>query len=281
MNEVRQAQRDGGRSLTGKTHLSESTQLASQAAQAASTLIAELQRNPDPIVSHEVLSTTFERFEEMCRRRKVRLPAELRPAIYRLLAVELVINSDILAIEPEKIASATLYNGTLDRIPQEFPEFSDFPGILRAAATGYPTDPAGFLEFAREAIARLSADEQFADFRDTPGMFRQAVRLNPKDPEGALIRFREQVSQLASDDRFVEFRDTPHIFREAASRNPADPAQFLVRVQGTVAQLAADERFSQFRNSPHIFQDAAIRSPNDPEGYLNRVLSPLHRLARD
>lgn len=173
--EVRRVQRESGRKLTGRAHLSDETLGAFFDAWDDSRLLAELRSPPDVVVPHDVQGTLFERFEELCRRRRIAVPDDLRPAVYRLLALELAVNGQLLGDTSESLASATLYNGVLDALRDQFPEFADTPGLLREAAQGYPSDPATFLADTRDSIARLEADERFAQFRETPGVFRQAA----------------------------------------------------------------------------------------------------------
>ncbi|MGL5098147.1 MAG: hypothetical protein ACRDD1_21380, partial [Planctomycetia bacterium] len=265
MAEVRDTQRRSGRNLTGRTYLSEQTQTDSREARRQSALLAELARPPHAVVPPDLQQDAFERFEEMCRRRKIAFPADLRPPVYRLLAVEIAANSDLLETDPGRIAAATLYNGFLGGLNEQFPEFQDTPGIIRHAVGGYPSDPAGFLRRARETVARLESDERFADFRDTPGLFRQAAVNVPSDPEGYLDRVRAAEARLAADGRFAAFRETPSVFRNAAVRQPSDPEAFLLRVQAIIARLQADERFAEFRDAPHLFLDTALRNPTAPE----------------
>jgi hypothetical protein len=53
----------------------------------------------------------------------------------------LAINSQLLDADPERLPSATIYNGSLDRLPEAYPQFRDMPGIFRNAAASYPSDP--------------------------------------------------------------------------------------------------------------------------------------------
>lgn len=96
MSEARQVQRESGRTLSGNSYLSEGTQVEANRTRAHSGLLAELARSPEVSVPRNVQQLTFERFEEMCRRRKFHIPQELRAIVYRLLALELVVNCSVL-----------------------------------------------------------------------------------------------------------------------------------------------------------------------------------------
>jgi hypothetical protein len=244
MSEVRQVQRESDRPLRGKTFLSDGIQSESKRTRDHSGLLAELARSSEGYVPPNVQQLAFERFEEMCRRRKLSIPKELRPPIYRLLALELVVNSSVLQAEPEQIASATLYNGSLDEMVSRFADFRDTPWIFRHVAVNNPSDPEGFLTGVLETITRLSADERFADFRDTPGIFQRAAVHNSSDPEGFLTGVLETITRLSADERFADFRDTPGIFRQAAVNNPSDPESYLA--DQLRARHAAGRRTEQF-----------------------------------
>jgi hypothetical protein len=173
--------------------------------------------------------------------RKIVLLSDLRPAVYRLLGIELAINSQILEDSPEHLAPATVYNGSLDRLQELYPEFRDAPYIFRLAANNYPSDPKGFLQDVREAILRLEQDERFAEFRDTPGVFREAAIKNLPDPEGYLQRLQQPLSRLEQDERFAAFRKTPGVFRKAAIGYSSAPEQHLLKLLATGTQEAPNE----------------------------------------
>lgn len=221
-------------------------------------------------MSADVQGVLFERFEEMCRRRDVSIPGELRPAVYRLLALEAAVNASVFEAEPRHVASATVLHGSLGYLAERFPEYA---GLLRKTLRHSPTDPEGVLTRTREIEARLAEDERFADFRDTPFVFRVVAIGNPTDPEDYLLRARAAVDRLAADERFADFRDTPGLFRQAAVRNTSDPEGYLTRVRTTTARLAADDRFAHLRGTPHLFGKAAANYPSDPEGFLAKELA--------
>jgi hypothetical protein len=58
-----------------------------------SSLLDRLARPPEAVVPPTVQQQAFKAFEKMCRRRRVTLPPDLRLAGYRLLGIELAINS--------------------------------------------------------------------------------------------------------------------------------------------------------------------------------------------
>jgi hypothetical protein len=145
-----------------------------------------------------VQQQAFKAFEEMCRRRRVTLPPDLRLAGYCLLGIELAINSQVLEVAPAQVASATVYHNSLDRLPEAFPEFRDTPNVFRRAAAGYPSDPEGFRQGVQQAVSRLAQDERFAGLRDAPGVFRKAGVGYPSDPEGFLLA-RSDIPALRRD----------------------------------------------------------------------------------
>jgi hypothetical protein len=281
MSTTRETQRHCGRTLSGRTRLSDETLDVSAQARQSSSLLDQLARPPAPVVPSAVQQKVFEAFEEMCRRRKVVLLSDLRPAVYRLLGIELAINSQILEDSPEHLAPATVYNGSMDQLQELYPEFRDAPYIFRLAAISYPSDPAGFLQDVREAIARLEQDERFTAFRKAPGIFREAAIKNLPDPESALLRLQATVSRLEQDERFAAFRDTPGVFRHVAHKNASDPEGALLRLQAILSRLEQDERFAAFRDTPGVFREAAIKYPSDPEGFLLGVQHAVSRLEQD
>ncbi|MGL4465717.1 MAG: hypothetical protein ACRC1K_26500 [Planctomycetia bacterium] len=172
-------------------------------------MLAELGSPDDPAVPQAVQGVIFERFEEMCRRRRLRLPDDLRPAVYRLLAAELAVNAYVFDSDPTYVASATVLHGSLNHLPERFPEFAESPGVFRQAFRHSPSDPEGVLARTRDIEAQLAADDRFADFRDTPFVFRVVAIGNRTDPERYLLRIRSVIDRLTADDRFAELRDTP------------------------------------------------------------------------
>lgn len=239
---------------------------------AASDLLTELSRLPEAVVPDSVMQQLFESFEELCRRRRRPIPAALRRPIYKLLAIEVAVNADVLSVLPEKVAPATLYNGVLNDLVERFQEFADTPGIWREALN-YPSNPFGFLEKARRAIEQLERDERFVVFRDTPAIFKLAAIYRPGNPAAFLIRARRTIAELEEDKRFEDFRDTPAIFRLAALSHPSDPAGFVTNVKKQIGELERDERFAEFRETPAIFREAAMNHPGDPGSFLLRELA--------
>ncbi len=273
MSTVREIQRESGRDLHGMRRLSEATVAASAQARQASDLLAHLSKPPEAVVPASTQQQVFDSFEEMCRRRQVTLPTELRPLVYHLLGIELAANSHALAAKPEQVAPATVYNGALDHLPEAYPDFRDMPGIFLEAVVGYPSDPEGFLHRVQDTESRLEQAERFAEFRNTPGIFRRAALYYLSDPESFLRQVQETVARLERDERFADFRGTPFVFRRAAVGYPSDPEKFLLRVRKAVTRLKHDKRFSRFRYRPGVFLQAAINHPSDPESHLLKLLA--------
>ena len=86
------------------------------------------------------------------------LPHDLRAAVYRLLGIEVAINSQVLQASPEQIASTTVYNGSLDCLPALYPDLCDTPSVFCRAAVSYPSDPEGFLQGVQNSVSRLKQD---------------------------------------------------------------------------------------------------------------------------
>jgi hypothetical protein len=133
-------------------------------------------------------NTICARFEELCRRLEINIPASLRPEIYKLLSAELFSNAALFHSPPGKILSTTVYNGPLNQLftNEEFACFADAPGIFKRAATSSPSNPEAFLRGVIQSIERLSTNEEFACFADTPGIFKHAAAGSPSNPEAFL-----------------------------------------------------------------------------------------------
>ena len=277
MDEARRAQSESGVSMRGRPQLKDAQRFAIRATATSCAIVAApLHAEPKTKIG------LLERFEEMCRRRHIEVPADMRPAILEAMLTELSINRQALTGSESKLVPVTAYCGAIGpKLSTEFPEFRDTPGIFRRAAVHNPSDPRGFLRGMQQSIAALAADDKFAEFRDTPGIFRQAAMQNPSDPRGFLRGMQQSIAALAADDEFAEFRDTPSIFRQVAFSNPRDPRSFLRGAQRRIAELAADDEFAAFRDAPGIFRQAAVYNPSDPRGFLRKAQATMRQLVAD
>jgi len=108
MSTARQIQRKSGRSLSGRKRRSVEMSEASTGRSQDNSPLAPLGRRPEPDVPVETQRQVFEAFETMCRWRQVTLPPDLRPAVYRLLGIELAVNIHVFNARPEQVASTTV-----------------------------------------------------------------------------------------------------------------------------------------------------------------------------
>jgi hypothetical protein len=286
VNHAREAQKLSGKSLRGHSYLSpdiEEESFAAREALLSSDLGKELGLRG---LKNRDLETLSLRFEEMCRRREVTLPAcpEERGKIYGLLAHQLLYDADLLGYPPSKLIPVTLTSTKRPshfEFDERFEAFKDSPWIFRYAAVNHPSDPEGFLVSVIDNISKLSSDKRFEAFKDSPGIFLRAAIGNPSDPEGFLVSVIDNISKLSSDKRFEAFKDSPGIFLRAAVHNPSDPEEFLVSVIDNISKLSSDKRFEAFKDSPGIFRHAAVHNPSDPEGFLVSVIDNISKLSSD
>ena len=145
MSEVRQVQRESGRTLSGKSWLSEGTYAELHKTRNESGLLLHWPNLPKALFrarSRRLLSIALKRCAVAGRSRS------RRNCVHRytsFLALELVVNNSTLDIAPQRIVSVTVYNGSLEGMDDPFPDFRDTPGIFRQAADHNPRDPEGFL----------------------------------------------------------------------------------------------------------------------------------------
>ncbi len=184
MLEVRQAQVESGKRCISSVHLTTEQQYAITGAANASSFVEAVKQSTETDLPLQYL---FERFEEMCRRRKIAIDAPLRPALVKLLAGELFANQRALGASAKQLVSVTLYQGAIGpELVNEFVEFRDRPGILRQAAVERSFDPRNYLRSVVNTISVLEIDPEFERFRDTPGVFTYAAANNTKDHRGII-----------------------------------------------------------------------------------------------
>ncbi|MCZ7632965.1 MAG: hypothetical protein M5U20_05730 [Phycisphaerales bacterium] len=276
---LREAQRLSGRRLGGHRYLSDRTRLASAAAQEASRMVRAVASGADG----EAVRQAVDALEEMCRRRGLQMPENLRHSIYQVLAGEILANAAMLRATPAEVASATAYNGALAELvdSDEFASLRDTPGVFKRAAVHNPSDPEGFLRKVQATVAALERDPEFEPLRDSPSVFMHAAASYPSDPQGFLRKVLATVAALERDPEFEPLRRSPSVFRHAAAGYPSDPKGFLRKVLGTVAALEGDEEFASLRGTPGAFRYAAVNNPSDPKGALRKVIATAAELERD
>jgi hypothetical protein len=281
MADVREEQAASGKTLSGRTNISSERVIAILREAETSNLIRAV---ADSLGGQQSLQKLFERFEEMCRRRKTHLPDALRPAITRLLAAELFSNTSALACSPDNAVSVTLHCGACAHdlmSDPDFAEFCDAPSIFRQVALSNPSDPRASLKRAQEAIATLINDEEFVEFRDTPKLFRFVAIWHPSDPKAALQKIRLIIAELSADDQFAEFRDTPWIFERVAIHNPTNPKEALKKAKKLTVELIDDPEFAYLRDTPWIFASVAVHNPAHPRDALRKIYATITQLAND
>ena len=214
IHSVREIQRDC-KPLSGGAFLSEDTlELLRDTAKETASFMSSMNCGD----AEQELEALLIRFEEMCRRRKMPIPPKIRPAVYELLAGELVANASLLGAPPKGIISFTVLRGAASALVdnQEFASFRDTPGIFRRAVMGKPNDPDGFLRGVIQKIDELPKREEFASLRDWPGILRQAAISYPSNPEAFLRGVIEKIDELLKQEEFASLRDSPGILRRAA-----------------------------------------------------------------
>ena len=104
IEEVRLAQRECGKTLGGHNHILAEQQQAITSAADCSGLVLAIR---EVIDADATVHALFERFEEMCRRRKVFIGADLRPSLLKILAAELFANYHELNASAEQMLSVS------------------------------------------------------------------------------------------------------------------------------------------------------------------------------
>ena len=277
LDNVRAKQAQSMQTLKGRSGLQLTQRIAIRAV-ATSMAIA----GKPPKLAQAEMIRLLERFEEMARRQKMIVQAELRPALLGLLVTEFWVNKHALDSPAEKLIAATAYHGAIGiRLGEEFPQFQDTPGLLRHAVINYPADPGRFLRKTQDAIDSMASVPEFAEFRDTPGMYKQAAVRNPSDPSGFLRSVRRVMIQMRREPEFEEFRNMPSLFKQAAVSNPSDPREYMRKLQKNIAQLMKEDEFKNFLSTPGVFRQAVIRSPQNPQAFLRKVQQDIGALSSE
>jgi hypothetical protein len=276
MDDVRHGRLESGISMKGGRGLKEPQRFAIRAA-VASCAVSTHGMETIP----EIRTGLLERFEEMCRRQRIQIPAEMRPAILDTLLTELWVNQQALKMPADKLVPVTAYSGAIaPKLIHEFTPFRDTPSLFKHAAVSHSGDPREFLRRMQRDIAAMAGEEEFALFRDIPSVFKHAAVGYPSDPRGFLRGVQKDIAAMAGEEEFTTFRDTPSLFTRAAVGYPSDPREFLRRVQKDIAAMAGEEEFAPFRDTPGLFKRAAVGNPSDPRTWLRSEAKKLGHAER-
>jgi hypothetical protein len=299
LENVRRAQAESQKPLFGTIRLSRERKALIHQISSTDPAIIDLREGMS--IEQSVTDNMFERFEEMCRRRKIVIADELYPAVLERLATELKTNAQALNSPPGKLTSATIYSGAFaPGLVDGYPEFRESPGIYRDAARQFPMNPAGYLKRLRETIAEVSADSRFSLFADNPSIYREASRKHPADTAEFLGRAVKTYHEIMGENEFAMFHDTPGIVKEAVIDHVKDSRAFLRGVTNTADSLAFDEAFAEFWKPqalaaakaareegktdvkiPSIFKRAAANYVGGTRDFLLGVKSAMAELAAD
>lgn len=269
LGEVRETQRLTGKSLSGRVDIEPRTRLALERMCHDSRMLGMAESVTDGAVR-----PLLERFEEMCRRRKMEPSSHLRPSLYKIIAVELLANEEAYGVPGVKLIPATLTNGDLSGLPDEleFEQICNVPSLFQRAVLNVPTDPRAFLRHVLAATNELAVDPEFAGFTDTPWVFRRAA-THAGDPRAFLRRVISTIAELEADPELAQFHQTSGIFRYAAIRQPGQAKTLLLQALNVLASLQSEEEFKPLEKMPAVVAHAVITHPADPRGALRRILA--------
>jgi len=195
MASVREAQRKCGKSVTGCGYSRVPFDKRVYFEKAALEALTDLHNQE---ITLDDIILLAEHFEEMCHRRQLPMPQDLRPAIVRQLALELEQNHKIIRLIPGKLLRITSYNGAIaEKLVQFFPLFADKPWIIRRAAEHRPRDPLEFFQLAQEKSEDLIKESQnpeseWAFLANKPSTIIQTVINHVDDPRRNLRALRER-----------------------------------------------------------------------------------------
>ena len=220
------------------------------------------------------VQTMLERFEKLCHRNKLSIPARLRSFIAAELLGEL--NENLTAFEMENMAhkalSMTVYQGTgfIAALRDEAYSFFDGQmGAFRQAVHQNPLNPEGYLRRAIDTIQRISNDPEFKSFWNTPNIIKYAA-LSAKDPEEFLRDVEHMIEELMENPANRFFKSQSAMVKEIVVRY-SNPQARLDKIKKTVADLRTDPAFEELRESEWVFLYAAQRK--NARGFLETVLS--------
>jgi hypothetical protein len=270
MKEARLSHTENPVAMGGRPGLGASQRIAIQAA-AATCRHFSFQSIMDISVRERLLG----RFEEMCRRHDIEVPADLRRPILERLMVELWINQRALDCSDRvarKIVAGTAFSGAIGpELIASFPDFADTPHILRHAMFHRPSAPHRFLAELRENVRMLALDEVCSSFRNNPGFLTIAAK-HGSNAQSFLRQAQHTFDAISSEDEFAGLRHIPYIIKEAVVGHPRNPRAFLRVVQQNMERFASQDEFTDLRKSPSVFRIAAAEHFGNPDGYLRKLL---------
>jgi hypothetical protein len=200
MQAVRVTQAESGKTMAGSSLLSleQEEKIIEAARNSAVVGAVKEQAQVDGAVNQ-----LAERFEEMCRRQQMKMKEELRPALHKLLATELLENHKAMDWLPvEKLIPVTTYQGAV--VPEVKKEFGHFfsPWIIENAVKHYPGHPRGYLSKVGETAEMTAAEPEFKRFLDTPEIFITAAALNPLNPRPYLREKANTIDAILTEPEF-------------------------------------------------------------------------------
>ena len=130
---------------------------------------------------------TYEMFLLMCYRRDVKIPDNLHQTIFCCLVDELFANSMVYSVIPSKLISATVYQGAVKDLSEEFPEFIGHTNLYKRALTQSPCDSTKWLRETRKMLDELQRQQRFQPLQDQPEYFIKAVVNHRTNPETYLL----------------------------------------------------------------------------------------------
>jgi hypothetical protein len=186
MQAVRVLQGESGKSMAGASLLSLEQEEKIIEAARNSALVAAVKEHAQV---DGAVNQLAERFEEMCRRRRMEMSKELRPAVLKLLATERLVNQKAMDRLPvEKLIPVTAYQGAV--VPEVKKEFGHFfsPWIIENAVKHYPGHPRGYLSKVGEAADMTAAEPEFKRFLDISEIFITGSRRSQQNEKRARHR---------------------------------------------------------------------------------------------
>jgi hypothetical protein len=224
---VRQIQSRSGKKFTGGNRLSPESQHAITKAATEIAIAAGMSLAGEGTAVRDL----FERFEELCRRRKLYIEVDLRAALIKVLAGELLANHSALGGSVTRLITVTVLQGAVGPdLIKEFERFRETPWIITTAAVSYPSNPRAFLRKVASTIDTLATEPEFERFHGTPGVIAQAAVNFPADPRAFLRKVASTIDTLTTEPEFERFRETPWVIVKAAVNYPSDPRAFLRKV---------------------------------------------------
>ena len=277
LDNVRLTQKESGKLARGRNRLSSETSDAMNIQLDSISKLIDILELPN-----DTAKKLCERFEEICRRRRMKMIDEIRREIYELLIFELSINTQELEMEPDQLVSVTL----LSEVPagfilqeKEFEWFKGNLGIVKRAAEKY-SNPREFLRTVKETVEEILEEEEFKDFWETPWMVLHAAVHNPTDPRRLLRKVIKTVEGFLEKEKFKCFRTNKWVIRHAALKY-SKPEKFLSTVKRTVKKILREKEFAGFKKTSWIVLHAAVHYPDDPRRFLRTVKETVEEILEE